>query len=115
MAHGRKIHDEGEARRCLESASRAGQRAGAWAAAHGIDGRSLHGWLVNLEGRRRTAPSRRAAPPSSAHALVELVPEIPRGGPAARYVLVVDDARLEFGDDASASTLRRVLEALRAC
>jgi hypothetical protein len=30
-------------------------------------------------------------------------------------VLVVGDARLEFGDDASASTLRRVLEALRAC
>ena len=115
MAHGRKIQDEGEARRCLAAARRAGVAAGEWARAHGIDGRSLHAWLVNLEGRRMAEPSRGSARPSSAHALVELVPEESCGGPTARYVLVVDDARLEFGDDASASTLRRVLEALRAC
>jgi hypothetical protein len=114
MACGRKVHDEGEARRCLAAARRAGQAAGEWARAHGIDGRSLHAWSVNLAGRSTAGRSRRAPPPSS-HALVELVPEESCGGPTARYVLVVDDARLEFGDDASASTLRRVLEALRAC
>jgi len=34
---------------------------------------------------------------------------------AARYVLVLGDARFEFGDDVSAVTLRRVVEALRSC
>jgi len=115
MAHGRKVHDEDEARRCLAAARRAGQRAGEWARAHGIDGRSLHAWLVNLEGRRAPAARRREPTRSSALALVELVPETACGGPAAQYVLVIDDARLEFGDDASVATLRRVLEALRAC
>ena len=33
----------------------------------------------------------------------------------ARYVLEVAGARVEFGDDASVATLRRVLEALRPC
>ena len=114
MGHGRKVHDEGEARRCLAAARRAGQAAGEWARAHGIDGRSLHAWSVNLAGRRTSERSLHT-PASFAHELVELVPEESCGGPAARYVLVVGDARLEFGDDASASTLRRVLEALRTC
>ncbi len=47
MAHGRRPHDEVEARRCLLAAKRAGRSAGEWARAHGIDGRSLHAWLVN--------------------------------------------------------------------
>jgi hypothetical protein len=34
---------------------------------------------------------------------------------SGRYALVVGGARVEFGDDASAATLRRVLEALRSC
>jgi len=34
---------------------------------------------------------------------------------AARYVLVLGDARFEFDDDVSAVTLRRVIEALRSC
>lgn len=115
MAHGRKVHDEVEARRCLLAAKRAGRSAGEWARAHGIDGRSLHAWLVNLErGGAFTSPRMERSPPSS-HALVELVPEDPRGVPGARYVLAVADARVEFGDDVSATTLRRVLEVVRAC
>jgi hypothetical protein len=48
---------------------------------------------------------------------VELVPapqpvqEVVSG----RYVLEVAGARVEFGDDVSVATLRRVLEALRPC
>jgi hypothetical protein len=34
---------------------------------------------------------------------------------AVRYILEVGGARVEFGDDVSVATLRRVLEALRAC
>jgi hypothetical protein len=51
-----------------------------------------------------------------AHALVELVPAATVVAPGpGRYVLVVGGARVEFGDDFSVATLRRVLEALRSC
>jgi len=48
---------------------------------------------------------------------VELVPaRLPVGaGGGGRYVLEVAGARVEFGDDLSVATLRRVLEALRPC
>ena len=58
MAHGRKVHDEVEARRCLLAAKRADRSAGEWARAHGIDGRSPHAWLVNLERGGAFAPRR---------------------------------------------------------
>ena len=47
--------------------------------------------------------------------LVELVPVAPSGavGGSARYVLELAGTRLEFGDDAAVTTLRRVIEALR--
>jgi hypothetical protein len=91
--------------------------AGAWARAHGVDGRSLHAWQMNIA--RRGAPVRRKSqrkPDRVGHALVELVPAVvPAVQGAARYVLVVGGARVEFGDDVSVATLRRVLEALRSC
>jgi hypothetical protein len=42
------------------------------------------------------------------------MPVVDAGG-AGRYVLEVSGARVEFSDDASVATLRRVLEALRSC
>jgi hypothetical protein len=119
VAVGRKIEDELEARRCLLAASRGRLSAGEWARAHGIDGRSLHAWQMNLERRGTMAPRRRrkARTAMATRALVELVPATPsvtitgRG----RYVLEVAGARVEFDDDASVATLRRVLEALRSC
>ena len=119
MASGRKIEDQSEARRCLRAAKLAGSSAGEWARAHGIDGRSLNVWGVNLARRGATAASRRRKPkaPRRAHELVELVP---KGSSAklagvGRYVLEVAGARIEFDDDCSVATLRRVLEALRSC
>ena len=116
---GRKIEDELEARRCLLAASRGGLSAGEWARAHGIDGRSLHAWQMNLERRGTTArPGRRKSRTSTTtRALVELVPATPSVTIAGRgrYVLEVAGARVEFDDDASVATLRRVLEALRSC
>jgi len=112
VAAGRKIENEREARRCLAAAKRARLRAGEWARARGIDGRSLHAWQLSLERRGRgTAARSRSKTPS---ALVELVPE-PSVASTGRYVLEVAGARLEFGNDASVATLRRVLEALRPC
>jgi hypothetical protein len=116
LATGRKIEDESEARRCLLAAKRSGLSAGEWARGRGIDGRSLHAWQMNLERAGVPARTRRREPrvTPAARELVELVPAT-RGGGAGRYVLEVAGARVEFGDDASVATLRRVLEALRSC
>jgi hypothetical protein len=117
---GRKIEDEREAVRCLRAAERGGLSAGDWARAHGVDGRSLHAWQMNLARRGTSAPSRRRKTrpkaTAAAHALVELVPAATVVAPGlGRYALVVGGARVEFGDDVSVVTLRRVLEALRSC
>jgi hypothetical protein len=116
---GRKIEDEKEARRCLLAAKLGGVSAGDWARAHDIDGRSLHAWQINLERRGTLAAPRRRKRRASraARALVELIPAGPDVAVVGRgrYVLEVAGARVEFGDDASVATLRRVLEALRSC
>lgn len=91
------------------------QSAGEWARAHGIDGRSLHAWKINIERGVAPAVRRRSAVTPVRPALVELVPEAPRPSTPSRYVLEVGDARVEFGDDVSTATLRRVVEALRSC
>lgn len=121
MSVGRKIESEFEAVRCLRAAEREGLSAGAWARAHGVDGRSLHAWRMNLSRRGTTSPVKRRKKRSklatAAHPLVELVPVantvVAQG--QGRYALVVGGARIEFDDGASTATLRRVLEVLRSC
>jgi hypothetical protein len=114
----RKIADEEDARACLDRAKVAGQSPGEWARSNGVDGRSLNIWRVNLE---RAGPRRRVGSSVANDlpriGLVELVPRAERveSGSGARYVLEIEGTRLEFGDDASSATLRRVLEAVRAC
>lgn len=122
MSSRKKIESEHEARRCLAAVELAGGDIGQWARAHGIDGRSLRAWRLNL-GRRGTSASRRrrtrAAQDTRTRGLVELVPTaLARAVPASRaspYVLDVDGARVEFGDDFSESTLRRIIGVLRSC
>lgn len=123
MREQRKITDEQEARRCLAAARRTGQSAGAWARANGIDGRSLNAWRVNLA--RRGASGKRTPPRVSSRsptamvvrpraALVELVPAS-RPGVSPRYVVHVGELLVEIGDEFAPETLRRIVEALRAC
>lgn len=112
MGFGRKIDDEADARRCLSAAKRAGKSAGEWARSQGIDGRSLHAWSVNLH---RGRASKALPKPTKPTSLVELVPRTVVGNPRARYVLEVAGVRLEFDDEASPATLRRVVEVLRSC
>jgi len=123
MNERRKITDEREARRCLAAARRAGERAGAWARAHGIDGRSLNAWRINLARRSSVStpartvmrpPTTMVVQPRPRAALVELVPTSPPGA-AMRYVVHVGVLRVEVGDDFAAATLRRIVEVLRAC
>ncbi len=117
MAVRRKIEDERDAVRCLRAAERRGLSTRDWARAHGVDGRSLHAWQMNLARRGTSAVKRRKkASGAAAHALVELVPTAaPVEAGSGRYALVVGGARVEFGDDVSVTTLRRVLEVLRSC
>jgi transposase-like protein len=124
MSERRKIEDEQEARRCLAALEAEGNDIRAFARAHGVDGRSLHAWRVNLArgGTNGRAPRRRrmrVAQSAAANALVELVPTgparaavPPTGG---RYVLEVGNGRVEFGDDFSEATLVRVVGMLRSC
>lgn len=121
----RKITDEGEARRCLAAARKSGERAGAWARARGIDGRSLNAWRINLARRGAGATPARAAARSSTAivvqprpraALVELLPASrPSTSAHAHYLVHVGEVRVEVGDDFAAETLRRILGVLRAC
>lgn len=104
---GRRVRNEADARACLASERAAGGDSTGWARAHGLDGRSLNAWRLNL-GRRSKSSGRRAVTRSP---LVELVPA-PAAKSEARYVLEIGGARLEFGDAFSVDTLRRVLQVL---
>lgn len=108
---GRKIRDEQDARRCLAAARSSTGGLGAWARAHGIDGRSLHTWRVNLERRgvlRRT--------PGGGPRLVELISTATApSSAAARYRLCVGGVALEVGDDFNEASLRRLLGVLKSC
>ena len=102
----RKIVDarDARARACVKAARAAGLSLGAWGRMHGVDGRSLHAWSVNL-GLMRSSPK---------PGLVELVPT-PAPSAPARYLVRVGDAAVEVGDDFHDETLARVVRVLRAC
>lgn len=103
----RKIVDARDARACVKAARTGGLSLGAWARRHGVDGRSLHAWSVNLG----LASSARSKP-----GLIELVPRSePSGRTSARYVVRVGEAAVEVGDDFEDETLARVVRVLRAC
>lgn len=103
----RKIEDEREARRCLKAAKAAGLTPGAWAQEHGIDGRSLNAWRLNLAqvGAREADAGPR---------LVELV-AAPAARGDARLVVRVGEVGIEVGPDFDEATLVRLVRALRAC
>ena len=103
----RKIWGERDARACVKAAKAAGLSLGAWARRHGVDGRSLHAWSVNLA---RTSPSAAITKPK----LIELVPtSAPQV--TARFVVRLGDAAIEVGDDFQDETLARIMRVLRAC
>ena len=107
---GRKLRDEDEAVACLEAADISGLGDAAWARRHGIDGRSLHAWRLNLERREGTGSSGR-----SPVRVVELVPGLaPREegqGLRVRCGAFVVEVEPNF----DAGVLTRVLEVLASC
>lgn len=99
----------------LEGGAGEGGDLARWAREHGIDGRSLNAWRINLERRttpRRGSASRTAAAPLQ---LVELVPAAMSARTAARFVLRIGGAELEVGDGFCEETLARIVRVLRSC
>jgi hypothetical protein len=105
----RKIEDARDARACARAARAAGLSLGAWARRHGVDGRSLHAWSVNLERGHGRSTALVAKP-----RLIELVPSS-ASQVRARYLVRVGDEAIEIGDDFHDETLARVVRVLRAC
>lgn len=106
---GRRIYDEQDARRCLTAARSTPGGLAVWAPKHGIDGRSLNAWRVNLE--RRGVPRPRTVVPR----LVELVPASSVDRQPARYVLRVAGVELEVGAHFDEQSLRRLVGLLKSC
>lgn len=107
---GRRIFNEQDARRCLAAVKSSRADLGTWARAHGVDGRSLNLWRVNLS--RRGTPRPRAVKPVR---LVELVPAVPHSVPRGPYVLRVGGVELEVGDQFDEQSLRRLVGLLKSC
>lgn len=105
----RKIENEWDARACLKAAKAAGLSAGGWARQHGVDGRSLNAWRINLSQR-----SAKRATTSTTPRLIEIVPtSLPRID--ARYVVRVAGAEIEVTDGFREETFVRLVRALRSC
>jgi hypothetical protein len=101
----RKIWGERDARACVKAAKASGLGLGAWAREHGVDGRSLHAWAVNLG-----LVTRPAAKPK----MIELVPT-PSPPRIGRFVVRVGELVIEVGDDFADEALVRLVRTLRAC
>jgi hypothetical protein len=106
---GRKVFNEQDARRCIAAARATRGGIAVWARAHGVDGRSLNAWYVNLA--RRGVPRVRAVGPK----LVEVVsaPAVAMG--RAPYVLHVRGVELEVGTNFDEQSLRRLVGLLKSC
>jgi hypothetical protein len=84
----RKIRNQTDATRCLAEADASGMSRRAWAAANGVDARSLHAWWMNTVARRQP-------PRESCLRVVELVPADRQD--SSRYVIRVGELEVEVG------------------
>ena len=107
---GRKVFNEQDARRCLSAVKASRGELGAWARAHGVDGRSLNLWRVNLE--RRGVLRVRAASPKLVELVVAPPPVVGTGAP---FVLRIGGVELELGDHFEEASLRRLVGVLKSC
>lgn len=106
---GRKIRDEADARRCMTAAKSSGKTLGDWASEHGVDGRSLHTWSLNLTGRR----GRKAKSSEKTLQLVELVAE--RASVSSKFTVRVGGVAVEVDEHFDERALRRLLAVVGSC
>lgn len=112
---GRKIKDAKDARRCLSAAKASRLTNAAWARREGIDGRSLHAWLMNLSRGAKSRSSKRGPRKSKSARprMVELVPvAMPR---PTRYTVRCGELSIEVDDHFEEETLLRLLRVVASC
>jgi hypothetical protein len=109
----RRIKDEAEAVKCLAEVVASGLTLAGWSRLHGIDGRSLHSWRLNLARRDLDTPK-----------MVEWVPRGPcptlEAGPGprqerGRYTIWCGEIAVQVDDHFNADTLLRLLRAVTTC
>jgi hypothetical protein len=93
---------------CLDAVNLSGMTLKSWANAHGVDGRSLHAWKMNLARAASVGEHPRAA------RLVELVPHA-QPAAVARYRILCGELAVEVNDDFDDGTLRRLLAVVAGC
>jgi hypothetical protein len=101
----RKVRDAADARSCLAQAERSKQGLAEWAQQHGVDGRSLNMWRLNLERVDSPVPRPR---------LVELI-AAPEPARTARYAVRVGDFAVEVDEHFDTDVLRRLISAVSSC
>lgn len=104
---GRKIRDAADARACLAAMEGSGLARADWARAHGIDGRSLNAWRLNLERSDSESGWRPVR-------LVELV-ATDASPPSERYVIRSGAFTVEVGELFEDATLLRLLRVVASC
>jgi hypothetical protein len=105
---GRKIKDAVDARACMRALTAArGVSRAKWAREHGIDGRSLNAWRINL--RRRAQPTRAPA------RLVELVAAPTIGAESVRFVVRCGALVVEVDPRFDDQALLRLLRVVASC
>lgn len=109
----RKVRDQAEAREFLGQLVDSNMELPEFCARHGIDGRSLNCWRLNLERRRDVGvpPPARA---SEGLRLVEVLPMTARRPPATYRVHVLDLV-VEVDDSFDEETLARLLRVVTRC
>lgn len=107
---GRKVFNEQDARRCLSAVKASRCELGAWAREHGVDGRSLNLWRVNLE--RRGVLRVRAMAPKVVELVVAASDVV---GPRAPFVLRIGGVELEVNERFDEASLRRLVGVLKSC
>lgn len=105
----RKVRDGDDAHELLRALSRSGLSRTEFCRRHGIDGRSLHCWELNL-GRRHGHADSAEAP---ALRLLEVTVARPR--PSASYRVHVGDLVVEVDDGFVDNTLARLVAVLATC
>lgn len=104
----RKVRDSDDAAELLRALSRSGLSRTEFCRRHGIDGRSLHCWELNL-GRG----SEHVVPKAPGLRLLEVT--VARPGPSATYRVHVGDLSVEVDDHFADDTLARLVAVLASC
>ncbi len=106
---GRKIRDAADARASLSASARSELSRVEWARHHGIDGRSLNAWCLNLARRNRSRAEPRPV------RLVELVPTATARPTTGRYLVRCGDLEVEVDGGFDDGTLARLLRVVASC